>query len=550
MGTGSSKSKLTGSSKSKLDDDFPTNLENSESSYLSWSEDENSEIGAIGEKKLDGVLLVHAHGSLHQNESKMTLTERMTLTDPQMVVMTFCRVGESLMCWMPASEKREKTFISKQFESGNPLLLKSVTQFEVDERRCRYKYPKNSACVKSIRLRVGSEKGTEFTFPMIFGGSVVADHNEWEGLFYCDKNGCRDVTTVLGVTHSPSKYIYEPTSKGDFKFIQHEKSLELFNVFDVENEQTQDRLNEIIDRLFKHMYFGYIDKQSLITAELIDTIIQLFIPPEEVIQFESYLDSMISFDDDGLDSLAKQRITFLKSLNVFLNQTSSKVHLTLAVDKKFMFLACMLFRGDGVENLQHIYDDIVKMEKVRHSMLFSLKKSDDTAAAVEEDIENNKLYFMDKNNVGRVHVLFLSILRMIQNVNKEIECDDFAELSDRDKRKQIVSIVVSGSVLNCQWVMSKYEKTNFSTIIPILRSELMDSDPSKELLVSLPLCRGIPGCPPPSSPEHSRHGSQTNRNVVDIGGGEKKQKNKKTKKQKTKKQKIKKQKTKKQGKIV
>ena len=538
-----------GTSQSKKDeDDFDILSEDFSDLEGLEPEDDNAE---LGKKELDGVLLVHAHGcgSLDKNESKMILT------DPQMIVMTFCRVGESLLC-SPLSQEREKNFFSTKFASETPLLLQDVTQFEMDERTCRYKYPKNSSCVKSIQQSAGSVEGTEFTFPFIFGGSVIADDNKWEGLIYFDKSGYRDVTTILEVQHSPSKYMYEATNHTRAKFIQHEKSLELFNVFDVENEQTQDMLNEIIDRLFKHMYFGYIDKQSLITAELIDTIIQLFILPEQVIQFESYLDEMIRLDDHGLDQafyvfgdtdvnadrvekigLAKQRIAFLQSMNVFPDQTS-RVRLTLA---KFTFLACMLFTGDIVENLQRIYDEIVNIEeRSTHGMLFSLQKRDNPSASEQQ----NKLYFMDsQNNVFRVHVLFMSILRMIQNLNNKIECDGFAELSESDKRRNIASILVNGSSSNHQWVMSKYEITDFSKIIPKLRSKLMDNDPSKELLVSLPVCRVIPGSPPPSLPQHSE---SKNKYVINTGGGEKKQKNKKTKnkKQKTKKQKTKKQKTK------
>ena len=493
--------------------------------------DDDAAIGAIGEKILDGVLLVHAHGSL--DESKMTLT------DPRMVVMTFCRVGDFLICNMPFSYEKEKTFILTQFESGNPLLLKDVTQFEVDERRIRNKYPEYSACVNSIRLRVGSERGTKFTSSNIFGGLVFAHDNEWEGLFYCDKRGCRDVTEELGVKTSPSKYIYEPTSQIDFEMIEYEKSLHLFN----------DVVGVDIDNLFELMVYSVSTSQPLLTEDLIETIIKLFIPPEQLTLFKIYLDSfitlgsMISFDSDGIGrkfykkdsdvSVTKQRITFLKSLNVFPNQTSGTVHLTLDVDKKFMFLACMLFRGDSVENLQRIYDDIVNLEKGCCGMLFSLKKSDTAVDAFEQHDDGlNKSYFMGKNHEGRVHVLFLSILRMIQRVQKRIEQNNFAELSKNDKRTIIMTTCRRGSFFNLQWVMSKYEETDFSTIIPTLRSELM-VDPTKELLVSLPVCRGIRGCPPPPSFEHSPHGSESEGDVNDIGGGKKKQNNKK---QKTKQQ--------------
>ena len=505
--------------------------------------DDDAAIGEIGEKILDGVLLVHAHGSLDES--------RMTLTDPRMIVMTFSRVGEKLICNMPLSHKKEKTFISTQFASGNPLLLKDVIEFEVDERRIRNKYPEYSACVNSIRLRVGSERGTKFTSPIIFGGLVFAHDNDWEGLFYCDKRGCRDVTEELGVQLSPSKYIYELTSQIDFEMIEHEKSLHLFNhVVDVDN-----------DNLFELMVYSVSTSQPLLTEDLIETIIKLFIPPEQLTLFKIYLDSfitlgsMISFDSDGIGrkfyekdsdvSVTKQRITFLKSLNVFPNQTSGTVHLTLDVDKKFMFLACMLFRGDSVENLQRIYDDIVNLEKGCCGMLFSLIKNTAVDAFEQHDDGLNKSYFMGKNYEGRVHVLFLSILRMIQRVQKRIEQNNFAELSENDKRTIIMTTCRRGSFFNYQWVMSKYEDTDFSTIIPTLRSELM-VDPTKELLVSLPVCRGIHGCPPPPSPEDSPHGSESEGEVNDIGGGKKKQNNKKTKQQKNKKTKNKKQKTKKQ----
>jgi hypothetical protein len=547
MGTSQSKKKKDEDDFDILNEDF-SDLEGLE------SEDDNAE---IGEKELDGVLLVHAHGSLDENESIMRLT------DPQMIVMTFCRVGESLLC-SSLNEEREKEFFSTKFASGTPLLLQDVTQFEMDQRTCRYKYPENSACVKSIRQRVGSVKGTKFTFPMIFGGSVVAHHNKWEGLFYCDKNGCRDVTTILEVQLSPSKYVYEATNHTHVKVIEHERSLHLFNMFDVENnQQIQLMLNDYINILFENLHSNYIQTSRLITAELIDTIIQLFILPENVGEFRTYLDKMISLDEDGLDKafyvfgdtdvyadrvekigLAKQRIAFLRSLNVFPNQTSNKVRLTLDVDKKFVFLSCMLFTGDIVENLQRIYDKIVNIEeRSTHGMLFSLKKRDNPSASEQQNTKDSKLYFMDssQNNVFRVHVLFLSILRMIQNLNNKLECDGFAELSESDQRIKFASILVYGSSSNHQWVMSKYKETDFSKIIPTLRSKLMDNDPSKELLVSLPVCRVIPGSPPPSSFEHSPHGSESEGDVNDTGGGKKKQNNKKTKQQTTKKQNNKKQ---------
>ena len=552
---GTSQSKKDGTNQSKKDD---LNILNEDFDDLEGldPEDDNAE---LGKKELDGALLVHAHGccgSLDKNESIMRLT------DPQMIVMTFCRVGESLFC-SSLSEEREKEFFSTKFASETPLLLQDVTQFEMDERTCRHRYPEISSCVKSIRQRVGSvkKKGTEFTFPFIFGGSVMADHNKWEGIFYCDKSGCRDVTTILEVQLSPSKYMYKATNHTHVKVIKHEISLHLFNMFDVENnQQIQLMLNDYISILFENLYSNYIQTNRLISAELIDTIIELFILPEKVGQFRTYLDEMISLDDDGLDKafyffgdtdvnadrvekigLAKQRIAFLQSMNVFLDQTSNRVRLTLDVEKKFIFLGCMLFTGDSVEKLQHIYDDIVSIEKrSTYGMLFSLQKRDNPSASEQQNTINSKLYFMDsQDNVFRVHVLFMSILRMIQNLNNKIECDGFTELSENDKRTKIASILVNGSSSNYQWVMSKYEKTDFSKIIPKLRSKLMNNDPSKELLVSLPVCRGIPGSPPPSLPQHSPRGSESDK--IDTGGGEKKQK---TKKQKTKKQKTKNKKTK------